>query len=237
MKVYKGFNKDLTCRDFQYEIGKTYEEDSADLCSSGFHACEAPLDVFNYYAPGSGSRYCEAELEGVTKQQDSDSKRCGTKITIGAEIGIPGLVKAHVEYVKERVKESVEKGDSEAATAGGYGAATAGECGAATAGECGAATAGGYGAATAGECGAATAGECGAATSRGTSSVGAYGVAIARATEPKVRGGLGAVLVLVEEPSTNYEIKSWKVIVIDGEQYKPDTFYTLIDGEVKEAEG
>ena len=213
MKVYKGFNKDLTCRDFQYEIGKTYEEDSADLCSSGFHACEAPLDVFNYYAPGSGSRYCEAELEGVTKQQDSDSKRCGTKITIGAEIGIPGLVKAHVEYVKERVKESVEKGDSEAATAGGYGAATAGECG------------------------AATAGECGAATSRGTSSVGAYGVAIARATEPKVRGGLGAVLVLVEEPSTNYEIKSWKVIVIDGEQYKPDTFYTLIDGEVKEAEG
>lgn len=56
MKMYKGFDKDLKCRDFQYEIGKTYEEPTADLCNSGFHACEYPLDVLTYYAPGDMSR-------------------------------------------------------------------------------------------------------------------------------------------------------------------------------------
>jgi hypothetical protein len=98
MNVYKGFDKDLKCRGFQYELGKTYEEDKAYLCDCGFHACEDPIDVFGYYPPAGSSRYCEVELEGVTGQKDdSDTKRCGSKITRGAEIGIPGIVKAHVE--------------------------------------------------------------------------------------------------------------------------------------------
>ena len=62
MKAYKGFNKDMTCRGFQYEIGKEYETDAADLCRIGFHACENPLDCFSHYAPGN-SRYCEVEIE------------------------------------------------------------------------------------------------------------------------------------------------------------------------------
>lgn len=103
MKMYKGFDKDLKCHDFQYEIGKTYEEPTAELCEKGFHACEYPLDVFKYYAPGDMSRYCEVDLDDVSdKKSDEDSKRCGKKIAVKAEIGIAGLVKAAVEYTMEK---------------------------------------------------------------------------------------------------------------------------------------
>ena len=228
MKAYKGFDKNMQCRGFQYEVGKTYETKRADLCETGFHACESPLDVFGYYEPNH-SRYCEVELDGVTDQHDKDSKRCGTKISIGAEIGIPGLVKAHIEYVKSRVSESVEKGDSEAVTVGEKKAATAGDSGAATAGN--------YGAATAGYRGAATAGDSGAANSRGSSKVGENGSALSRGNGVKVSGGIGAVLVLVEENDHNYDIRHWKAFVIDGEKYKPDTWYCLDEnGEIIEAE-
>ena len=72
MKLYKGFTKDLKCRDFQYEIGKEYHEETADLCHAGFHACENPLDTLRYYAPGS-SRYCEVEavVDGENIKQDT----------------------------------------------------------------------------------------------------------------------------------------------------------------------
>lgn len=103
MKMYKGFDKDLKCRDFQYEIGKTYEEPTAELCEKGFHACEYPLDVFGYYAPGNMSRYCEVDLDDVSdKKSNEDSKRCGRKIAVKAEIGIAGLVKAAIEYTMEK---------------------------------------------------------------------------------------------------------------------------------------
>ena len=103
MKMYKGFDKDLKCRDFQYEIGKTYEEPTAELCEKGFHACEYPLDVLGYYAPGDMSRYCEVDLDDVSdKKSSEDSKRCGKKIAVKAEIGIAGLVKAAVEYTMEK---------------------------------------------------------------------------------------------------------------------------------------
>ena len=105
IKAYKGFDKGLKCRGFQYEIGKTYETDKADLCAAGFHACEAPLNVWDYYPPVEGNRYCEVEMGDVSEQRDSDTKRVAKKITIGAEIGIPGLVKAHVEWVKEQIKD------------------------------------------------------------------------------------------------------------------------------------
>src|SRR5699024_6839039 len=81
MKMYKGIDKDLKCRDFQYEIGKTYTEDKAELCNAGFHACEHPLDCMNYYEPGE-SRYCEVDLDDVTDEHRDDSKRVGKKITV-----------------------------------------------------------------------------------------------------------------------------------------------------------
>lgn len=121
MKMYKGFDKDLKCRDFQYEIGKTYEEPTAELCEKGFHACEYPLDVFGYYAPGDMSRYCEVDLDDVSdKKSNEDSKRCGRKIAVKAEISIAGLVKAAVEYTMEKAIPE----NSEHAT-GDYGAASA----------------------------------------------------------------------------------------------------------------
>ena len=90
------------CRDFQFEVGKEYEETEADICRKGFHACENPLDVFNYYPP-SDSRYCEVELDANEQTKSDDSKRVGKKIKINAEIGLSRIIKAGVEYIKERV--------------------------------------------------------------------------------------------------------------------------------------
>ena len=138
MKAYKGFDKDLKCRGFQYEVGKEYREDKADLCNTGFHACENPLDTFGYYAPGNGSRYCEVELDDVSDQKDgSDTKRCGKVIKIGAELDVAGICKAHFEYVTARCDKAKSNaaGDREYASAGESGSASAGYRGSASAGE------------------------------------------------------------------------------------------------------
>ena len=145
MKVYKATDKDMKCRGFQYELGKTAEvEGDIELCENGLHACEMPLDVLGYYAPGDGSRYFEAELEDVSDEKHSDdTKRVGKKLTLSAEIGIPGLVKAQVEYVKaqcdfdnaikkaNREKKNHSTGWSGAASATGNGcvAMATGFCG------------------------------------------------------------------------------------------------------------
>ena len=241
MKVYKGTDKDIRCKGYQFTPGVEAVEEEAKLCEKGFHACEAPLDVLQYYAPGDGSRYFEAELEEVSEERHSDdTKVCGKRITLGAEIGIPGLVKAHVEYVKAHTTvehtdpNQATAGNRGAATAGEYGAATAGEYGAATAGYSGAATAGNFGAATAGDSGAATAGYGGAATSRGVCSVGKDGCCLVRGNEVKARGGLGAVIVICVEERTNYNIKEWKAGIIDGEILKPNVWYTLANGQFVE---
>ena len=201
MKAYKGFDKDLKCKDFQYEIGKTYEEPTAELCEKGFHACEYPLDVFEYYAPGNMSRYCEVDLDDVSdKKSNKDSKRCGKKIAMKAEIGIAGLVKAQIQYVKEHTTS--KHTDPKQATAGNFGAATAGDSG--------------------------------AATSRGSVSVGENGCGLVRGANVKIKGGMGAILVIAVEDVDGYGIKEWKSVVVDGETVKPDTFYTLKDGELVE---
>lgn len=119
MKCYKGFDKDLKCFDgFQYEIGKTFETDKADICDCGFHACENPMDVFNYFPP-SDSRYCEVDLDANDQTHD-DSKRVGKRIRIETEIGLSGLISAGVKFILDRVdwknaKES-NTGDQSAAT-------------------------------------------------------------------------------------------------------------------------
>lgn len=114
MKVYKATDKDMKCRGLQYEIGKTIEADGElSLCENGLHACEAPLELFDYYSPADGSRYFEADAEDVSPERnDNSSKIVAKKLTLGAEIGISGLVKAHIEYVKEATNSSDDKGSS-----------------------------------------------------------------------------------------------------------------------------
>ena len=193
IKAYKAFDKDLSCRGFKYEVGKEYEETGyIKVCEKGFHACPYPLDVFGYYPP-AGARFCEVEQSG--KIDDSESNKvCSSKIRIGAELDIRGLVKAAVSYVKERCTNECNAEPGKPATAGNHGAATAGDCGAATAGNHGAATAGNYGAATAGNYGAATAGYSGAATAgnHGAATAGNYGTATAGDCGAATAGNYGA---------------------------------------------
>ena len=227
LKTYKAFDKDLSCRGFKYEVGKEYEE-TGDIkaCEKGFHACPYPLDVFGYYAP-AGSRFCEVEQSGKIDDSESD-KVCSSKIRIGAELDIRGLVKAAVSYVKERCTNECNAEPGKPATAGNYGAATAGYRGAATAGDGGAATAGNYG--------AATAGDGGAATSRGKASTGSNGLSVARGKNVQVKGGIGAILVIAEERDDTYDIVDWKAVAVDGEVVKADTWYRLENGELVEVD-
>ena len=193
IKAYKAFDKDLSCRGFKYEVGKEYEETGdIKVCEKGFHACPYPLDVFGYYAP-AGSRFCEVEQSGKINDSKSD-KVCSSKIRIGAELDIRGLVKAAISYVKERCTNECNAEPGKPATAGYRGAATAGDRGAATAGDSGAATAGYRGAATAGDNGAATAGYRGAATAgdSGAATAGDRGAATAGDSGAATAGDYGA---------------------------------------------
>ena len=115
VKAYKGFNKHMQCtpngKIFQYEIGKEYKEDEADLCRCGFHACENPLDVLSYYN-NIDDKFCEVELDKIDPNRNKDSKICGKKIKIGIEIGFLGLFKAGIEWIKNKTiftKEDFKK--------------------------------------------------------------------------------------------------------------------------------
>lgn len=219
MKAYKGFNKDMTCRVFQYEEGKEYVHDGeVSVCKSGFHACEDPLNCFMHYAPAH-SVYHEVELSGTLSKDEDGSKIASSVIKIGGRIDVLGIANAHFEYVKART--NFENTDPKQATAWDRGAAVAGD----------------IGAAVAGDDGAAVAGDAGSATSRGSSSVGKNGIACARGDKPRVRGDIGSVLVIAKESETSFDIVEWEAVVVDGVNIKEDTWYTLIDGELVEDNG
>ena len=108
MKACKGFDKNLRCRDFQYEVGGEYTEETAELCNRGPHACENPLDTLRYYRPGD-SRYCEVEIEDNGERSSDDSKVCGKHIRIGAEIGLKGVINAGVRFVFDKCESATEE--------------------------------------------------------------------------------------------------------------------------------
>ena len=201
MLCYKGFDKDLKCQDFQYETGKKYSEESAEICEKGFHACEFPLDVFRYYAP-SDSRYCEVDLD-ANDQKSNDSKRVGKSISIKAEIGIAGIVKAGVEYIKNQVDWNNDK-----KTNTGYRSA----------------------ATNTGNCSAATnTGNRSAATVEGKESV---AMAIGYGSKAKGSIGCFIVLAEWKKfEDETYHIVDVKSAKVDGTKIKPDTFYKLVNGE------
>ena len=294
VKSYKGFNKDMTCRGFQYEEGKEYEEESVEVCDHGFHACEYPLDCLNYYSPNE-SVYHEVEQSGEIQKHNDDTKVASTKIKIGAEISIAGLVKAAIEYTVKRVNKEAESdenhgassatGDCGASSAtGNKGASSAtGNCGASSAtgdygassaaGNCGASSATGYkgassatgykgassatgnkGASSAtGNCGASSAtGNCGASSATGykgaSSAEDKDAVAVAWGYKSKAKGVIGSFLVFADweytgsEDNTEYDrnnqsawvLNGAKMVQVDGENIKPDTWYTIENGEIEE---
>jgi len=226
IKSYKGFNKDMTCRGFQYEEGKEYEEETADACHSGFHACEYPLDCLGYYSPNE-SVYHEVEQNGEFDRGEDDSKVASTKIKIGARLDISGLVKAAIDFTMSRVKKEAESDEDYGASSatgncgassatGDYGASSAtGDYGASSAtGNCGASSATGYkgassatgykGASSAtGDYGASSAtGNCGASSATGykgaSSANDSESVAVAWGYKGKAMGVIGSHIVLAE---------------------------------------
>ena len=209
IKSYKGFNKDMTCREFQYEEGKEYETETAVACESGFHACEYPLDVFYYYSPAKAV-FHEVEQSGDISRKGDDSKIASTKIKIGASINIAGMVKAAIEYTKARVDKTKESDEN-------YGASSA-------TGDYGASSATGY---------------------KGASSVeNKDAIAVAWGYKSKAKGVIGSYLVFADWEGNEdeyYKPDSWilkgaKMVQVDGERIKADTWYKILDGEIVEAE-
>ena len=222
VKSYKGFNKDMTCSGFQYEEGKEYEEESVEVCDHGFHACEYPLDCLNYYSPNE-SVYHEVEQSGEIQKHNDDTKVASTKIKIGAEISIAGLVKAAIEYTVKRVNKEAESDENHGASSatGDYGASSA-------TGNCGASSATGY---------------------KGASSAeDKDAVAVAWGYKSKAKGVIGSFLVFADweytgsEDNTEYDrnnqsawvLNGAKMVQVDGENIKPDTWYTIENGEIEE---
>ena len=239
---YKGFDKDLKCRDFQYEIGKEYEEKKARSCETGFHACEYPLDVFGYYPPAT-SRFCEVEQSGDIDKDSNGTKIASTKIKIGAEIGIIGIVKASVEYIKSKVdwdnaKESSTANQSVATNTDKQSAATN------TGNQSAATNTGDYSASTnTGDYSVATnTGNQSVATNTGNQSVvtveGKDSVAIVTGKNSGAKGAIGCWLVLTERGKWNGKtspILGMQAVKVDGEQIEANTFYTLEGGVVVKA--
>ena len=217
LKAFKGFDKRLRCRGFQYEVGKEYQEPVAELCRKGFHACKNPLDTFRYYPP-TDSRYCEVEIDDNGQRNSDDSKVCGEKIKIVSEIGLDGVIKAGAQFIFELCKGSSE----DHASGEGGNAAASGESGnAAASGVRGNAAASGW---------------SGTATVTGrdgrASAIGGQCIAVAWGNNSLAKGALGTWIVVSEHASGG--IVDAKLARIDGEIIKADTWYTLRHGEIVE---
>ena len=117
IKSYKGFDKNLRCRDFQYKIGGIYEMDGEiKVCNRGFHACESPFDVFDYYTM-IDSRFCEVEQDGNISKEDRGTKICSSKIKIKAELKLADMINLGIEWLKEitlpeKIKTSIKDNSS-----------------------------------------------------------------------------------------------------------------------------
>ena len=207
MKAYKGFNKDMTCRDFQYTEGGEFETDKAKLCESGFHACENPLDCLAYYSPNDGCVYREVEVSGDMEKASDDSKVAATRIKIGARLSIAGIVKGAIDFIFSKARPT--SGDhAHAATSGSYAHAV---------------TSGDY-------ANAATSGNCANAEVKGEDAIAAV-----LGHRCKARGALGCWLVLTERDD-DWHILGVQVVKVDGESIKANTWYELRGGKVVEAQ-
>ncbi|WP_218065765.1 DUF7666 domain-containing protein [Escherichia coli] len=212
--TYKGFQQDMTCRGFQFELDKTFEhEGTVKACSSGFHSCEYPLDCFSYYPPAN-SRYAEAVAKGTISREDGgDSKIASATITIKAELSVHQLVTRAIEWIWSRVDKSLEQTNT------GYQSAASN---------------------TGNRSAASNTGNRSAASNTGNRSAaevsGSHSVAAAFGVESKARASVNSAIVVCyrNEEGELIHIRASKV----GENgIKPDTWYTLNeDGQFEEVE-
>lgn len=209
MKGFKGFNKDLQCRGFQYEVGKEYEQKGKiSCCENGFHFCENPMDVFNYYPPAD-SRYCEVEGDGEIDKDNNDSKVACSRLKIGAEIGLRGLIEAGVKFILEKVdwqnqKESQSE-DYSAATNTGYQSA------------------------------ATNTGDYSAASVEGKESV-ACSLGIEGKAKGVLGCWIVCAEWHYDESTYEWHRVDVQCVKVDGETIKPDTWYRLSQGQFIEIE-
>ncbi|ECG7569735.1 hypothetical protein FK582_20190 [Salmonella enterica] len=231
--TFKGFNKDLTCRDFQFAIGETFHHDGkVEACGSGFHACECPFDVFSYYPPAE-SRYAETISFGVIdREEEGDTKIASASITIKSELTLPQFIQRGIEWIWSKIDKSLEQqimtGNRSAATNTGYRSAatnTGYQSAATNTGNRSAATNTGY------QSAATNTGDWSAAEVSGSQSV-----AASLGIEGKARASEGGAIVLCyrDEDGELIHIRASKV----GENgIMPDIWYQLNeDGEFVECE-
>ena len=211
--AYKGFDKDLRCRGYQYAVGETYTHDgNARLCDAGFHACTLPLDVLSYYPLTGGNRYCRVELDDATPPAGDDSKRAARKISIGASLNLMGLVKAHVEAIWDTVKPVVDKAGADYA----HSATTGRYAHSATTGRYANSATTGYSAGV----------RCSVADPTAVAAVLGEGAA---------RGAVGSWLVLTERDD-KCNVVEVRAVQVDGETLKPHTYYRLTGGQLVEVD-
>ena len=213
MIAYKGFNKDMTCRGYQFAVGETYKhKGKVAACESGFHACEYPLDCFSYYAPGE-SVYAIVEAGGDIATHDSDSKVACSSLTIKASIDLPGLIKAAIEYTTSRcnpVKAEHATGYRSASSATGYSSASS-----ATGDSSASITTGSY-------------------SSAEVTKPDSQSVAVGAGYANKAKAANGCAIVLVHR-NDNCKIVHIRASKVGENGIKPDVFYTLdADGEFQE---
>ena len=285
MKMYKGFDENLKCHEFQYEVGQEYiHEGDVSACVSGFHACENPFDVFSFYPPNK-ARYCE--VEGGGKKDKKDDKTSFEKIKIIMELGLGGIIQAGINFCFEKVKWTKKNSATDdfsgasatcyksgASATGDYsGASATGDCsGASATGDCSGASATGYksgasatgdysgasatgyksGASATGDySGASATGDKSSASATGyfssasatgnfsSASAGNGSVAVSVGMHSRVKGALGAFIVLTEghanKSNGQCKIDRVKCAKVDGNKIKADVWYTLQNGEFVEA--
>lgn len=211
MKAYKGFNRDMTCRGFQFEEGKTYEhQGDVKLCESGFHACEDPLDCLRYYDPCE-SVYHEVEIDGVSDERKEDTKVVGGKIRIGERMAFKSIVKASIEFAFASCK-NVENGDY----------ASGDRSSQAASGDWSTQAASGYGSSQVAS---------GHGSSQETTRKNC--VMMSAGDAGKAKGKIGSWIVLTEWEKGVPNVVARR---IDGEEIKEDVWYTLRNGKFVEIE-
>lgn len=233
---YKGFDKNFKCKDFQFEVGKTYKHDGElNLCKSGFHFCENPLAVFTFYPPAD-SRFALVEVSG--KVISAGDKSCTDELNIAKELSLDELIAAATNTCNYSAAATSTGSQSAATNTSNRSVATnTGKWSAATnTGDCSVAiNTGNRSVATnTGDCSIATnTGDWSAATNTGKWSAacvaGEQSLAVAIGKDSKAKGALGCWLTLAEWRDDHIiDVQTFKV---DGVQIQADTFYTLKDGK------